>query len=194
MVPTVMRDSLIERFLPEHQFSERHEIRVAAVPERVLDAVSTLSLRDDPVCRALLAVRVAPGRLLAAFGAARAADPGRGFSLADFTPLGRIPGQEVAWGLAGRFWRADGGLQRVPDAGAFAADPMPGRAKLVWSFRVEPVPGGTRLVTRTCVHCPDRESRARFAAYWRLIRPFSGLIRRRLLAAVKARAEAAPAR
>ena len=32
--------SLLRTFLPEHQFSEQHQIRIDAAPEHVLDMVS----------------------------------------------------------------------------------------------------------------------------------------------------------
>jgi len=44
--------------------------------------------------------------------------------------------------------------------------------------------GRTRLLTETRVHCVDAGARRRFTPYWWLIRPVSGLIRRRLLARI----------
>ena len=43
--------------------------------------------------------------------------------------------------------------------------------------------------TETRVYCLDEVSRKRFKLYWMLIRPFSGLIRREILQAVKRNAE-----
>ena len=180
--------ALSERLLPEHHFAERHRVRVAADPERVLTEVAAMSPRDDPAVRSLLRLRDAP------LGAARRlgseAERRGMLSLRDFTPLGEVPSREVAWGLVGRFWRLDGGLERVADAGAFRAYDRPGRAKLVRSFEAMPVTGGTELVTRTRVFCRDRATWRRLAPYWLLIRLPSGPIRRRLLAAIRARAQA----
>jgi hypothetical protein len=47
------------------------------------------------------------------------------------------------------------------------------------------------LVTETRVHVPDPVSRRKFVRYWRVVRPFSGLIRMLVLQAAKRRAEAA---
>jgi len=41
------------------------------------------------------------------------------------------------------------------------------------------------------IACPDPRSRRKFALYWRLVGPFSGLIRKRMLEIVRDRAEAA---
>jgi len=50
------------------------------------------------------------------------------------------------------------------------------------------VPGS--LATETRVHVPDPVSRRKFARYWRVVRPFSGVIRMGVLRAAKRRAEA----
>ncbi len=47
--------------------------------------------------------------------------------------------------------------------------------------------GGAVLATETRVFCPDRASRRRFTPY--LIRPFSGLIRHRILSVIKGTSE-----
>ena len=179
---------LSESLLPDHHFAERHAVRVAAEPERVLAAVAAMSPQDDRVVHSLLRLRDAP------LGAVRRSGVGVGrqdaFSLRDFTPLGEVRGREIAWGLVGRFWRVDGGLERVAGAEAFRAYDRPGRARLVWSFEATSRAGGTELVTRTREFCPDRATWRRLAPYWVLIRLPSGLIRRRLLAAIRARAQA----
>ena len=48
-----------------------------------------------------------------------------------------------------------------------------------------------RLSTETRVHVSDPVSRRKFQRYWRVVRPFSGLIRMSILRAAKRRAEAA---
>jgi hypothetical protein len=96
--------------------------------------------------------------------------------------LGTAPNREVAYGLAGQFWRLDYGLIPVADGQTFAR--LQGEPKLVLNVCVEPEADGCRLVTRTRVHCPTEALRRRFAPYWYLIRPVSGFIRRRLLAQI----------
>ncbi len=119
---------------------------------------------------------------MAALGGKSALQGRPAFGGADFTELGREPGAELALGLAGRFWQADYGLLPVPDAQAFLDLQEPGIAKLVLNFTVQPDGAGTLLTTRTRVWCNDAGSLRRFRPYWLLIRPVSGLIRRRLLA------------
>ena len=57
-------------------------------------------------------------------------------------------------------------------------------AKMAFNFRLD----GSTLSTETRVLLTDAASRRKFRAYWTLIRPFSGLIRRVWLRAIAHRA------
>jgi hypothetical protein len=83
-----------------------------------------------------------------------------------------IPGQGIVLAVRGQFWRLRG---RGPGADAVA----------VVDFRA----GAGSLSTETRVHVADRVARRKFARYWRVVRPFSGLTRILLLRAAKRRAE-----
>ena len=175
---------LIQRFLPDFQFAERHCIDVGAPAAAVLDAALAVNLADDRFIGAFVALREWPARLV---GARPKTKPR--FGRDDFVLLGRDGDREIAYGLVGQFWRAAYGLVPVTSADGFAAYREPGVPKLVMNFTAEPRDGATRLTTITRVHCPDAASRRRFTPYWWLIRPVSGLIRRRLIVRVKALAE-----
>ena len=183
--------SLLARYLPRHDFSETHSIRIAAPPAAVLDAVARADLTDDPLVRTLLRLRGLPLRLRRRLSPQPVAgeDVWTGFGLHRFTPLGRDADQEIAYGLTGRFWEATGGLVAVADAQAFEHFNQPGAAKLVMTWIAQPQAGGTQLTTITRVACPDEATRKRFAPYWYLIRPASGFIRGRALRRVKKMAE-----
>ena len=181
---------LLQTFLPEHQFSEQHHIRINAAPGRVLDMVPRLNVSDFPLVKLFLQLRAVPARIAAALGqdvGDRRVDAG--FGLHEFIPLGRHADRELAFGLIGRFWEPTAGLIRV-NTDAFRAFSTPGVPKLVMTFVAEPDGAGTLLTTRTCVHCPDAASRRRFTPYWLLIRLPSGLIRRTMLQQIKQLAEA----
>lgn len=180
--------SLLAHYLPRHDFSETHSIRIAAPPAAVLDAVAQADLTDDPLVRTLLQLRGLPQRLrrrLNPQAAVAGEDVWTGFGLHRFTPLGRDADREIAWGLVGRFWQASGGLVAVADAQAFEQFNQPGVARLVMTYIAQPQAGGTQLTTITRVACPDEATRQRFAPYWYLIRPASGFIRGRALRRVK---------
>lgn len=181
--------SLISQFLPEYQFSEVHSTTIQAEPGRLLDLVFEQDAQADPFIKRLVALRELPDRLAGALGLRTALKQRPAFGLQDFTFLGRDGDREVAFGLAGEFWRSGYGLRHPASAEAFAALAEPGVAKLVMNFVAEPGPQGTRLTTRTHVFCPDEAARRRFLPYWLLIRLPSGFIRRRILRRLKQQAE-----
>jgi len=177
--------SLLDGLIPEFDFRSRHSLFVAAPPEAVAAAMSAYRMEEEgswPVrwlfrLRGLRAVR---GRL-------RSALTSRGFRV-----LAERPGEEVVFGIAGRFWalRELRSLVAVEDAEAFARYAEPGAAKAALGLMIDRVPGGTRLSTETRVKCVDAAAYRRFALYWTLIKPFSGWIRRDILLGIGARARA----
>ena len=71
----------------------------------------------------------------------------------------------------GKPWTPGGGLRSAAD---FVAFDEPGFAKMALEFRALPEGAGSRLETETRVFLTDAGSRRRFAAYWLVVRPFSG--------------------
>jgi hypothetical protein len=95
-----------------------------------------------------------------------------------FSVIGERPGEELVLGTVGRFCRARGELCATSPARFREAAP-PGTAKVAWNFIVGRCSDGTtELRTETRVLCADVAARRSFRAYWLLIKPFSGLIRR----------------
>jgi hypothetical protein len=178
--------TLIEHFLPVYQFREHHQLAVSASPAHLLDAVTLPGTMDDPWVKAFIRLRELPGRVLGAVGRPSALRHRAAFGLEDFTLLGRDANREIAFGLAGRFWRSDYGLVALADAEEFAAFTAVGIPKLVLNFTVETsTDGRVWLHTETRVHCNDRKSLILFVPYWSIIRPVSGLMRHRLLARIR---------
>lgn len=176
--------ALIEHFLPTHQFSERHACAIAAPPARVLDAVAAYRPETDPLFRAMIGLRELPMRLFGKPDHQRAS-----FGIDDFTLLGRDE-TSIIYGLVGQFWKPNYGLVSVADGAAFLAVDADDVAKLVLAFTVNRDPEDrTRLVTETRVHCANRAARLKFTPYWLLIRPVSGLLRRRILSSVRKASE-----
>lgn len=181
---------LIDEFMPDAQFAERHAVRVAAPPERAWQAVRALDLGRSPVIRVLFALRSLPGL----FSRARGTDPrALGTDLdallrSGFVLLAEQPPREIVLALVGRFWTPTGGITRVaPDA--FRAFDRPGMAVAAWNFTILPTDGGSLVATETRVRCTDPAARRSFGRYWRVVRPFSGLVRTEALRAVRRAAE-----
>ena len=184
---------LLDRFLPEYDVSKRHSIEIPAPCERVFDALGRYDFGSSLVTRALLGLRGYGWRR-------RRAAEGEAASLSErlvrfgFTLLGETPGEELVFGLVGRFWRPDGGLRRI-SAVEFESFAEPGFAKAAWNLLGSGLHlphGGSglhlphcELSTETRVLCFGEATRRKFLFYWRLIEPFSGAIRWSLLRGVR---------
>jgi hypothetical protein len=184
---------LIQRLLPQYQFSEKHQLLTAAQPGALLDAVLQPGISEDPWARRFIQLRELPDRLRGALGGRSGLLGQAAFGMDNFTLLGRDGDDEIALGLVGKFWQADYGQVRMAGPDHFASFHEPGYAKLVLSFNTLPAEDGdTWLHTETRVFCNDQTSLRHFTPYWWLIRPVSGLIRQRLLARIRDAALAAP--
>lgn len=170
---------LIDEFMPTYDVHERHEIDIHAPVEKVYAAINSCDLSGSRIIRWLFLLRGMP----------RSAVTIQGLHEIDFALLGEVPGQEILLGLVGRFWAFCGDLQPV-DAAGFRKFDKTGYAKATWNFTLaERADARTHVVTETRVQCMDETSRKRFLLYWRLIGPFSALIRRRMLRLIKRQAE-----
>ena len=173
----------LDDFLPAFEFSEQHRIEIRADQDRVDRALRTVTLKEIPAAHALLWLR--------SLGRGRGESAGQPFlsqSLRRAVLLDEGAGDGVVMGLTGRFWR----LQDTPDparprdAEQFLAYDRPDLCKAVIDFRIEDLgTGRCLLTTETRVHVEDPAAQRAFRRYWRVIRPFSGLIRILLLRAVR---------
>jgi hypothetical protein len=169
-------------FLPTYDFSERHQTVVAAAREVVRRATDEWRPAQSLLWRVLFRVR-GLGR---PDGTLRQWAEAAGFlCLADTE-------DEIVYSQAGRFWslneRAALVSPRTPEELLALDDPRAAVAAM--SMRLEALaPGRTRLATETRIRALGPQARGRFRRYWLLIRPFSGLLRRSMLAGIKKRAE-----
>jgi hypothetical protein len=179
--------SAIDEFMPVFLVRSRHSVWIRADPARVRQALSAVDLGRPWTVRVLMGLRSLPVRLRRRTVAPEHERSGGVLGLG-FTLLAETP-EELLLGLQGRFWTPSGGLVAVEPA-HFAAGPPAGLAQAVWNFRLAPERGGSRLTTETRVRIADPRSARQFRRYWLLIAPFSGLMRRRMLALVRRTAEA----
>ncbi len=183
--------SLMQRFLPHHQFALRHQATVRCQPGELLDVIQNFRPPRDRVADMAMSIRQLPASILHWIAPSRVPRP-KPFTPATFTPLDRDGDHEMVGGLVGKFWqvwRGDFGLLVIQGPDAFLACNPPKTAKLVIGFLAEPVGEATLLTIETRVYCPDRYARIMFTPYWLAIRPVSGLLRRRALAAIRRIAE-----
>ncbi len=167
---------LIDEVLPVWHKRERHRRRTDADASELLRAAEELTWDDVAVFRTLMRVRAGGRRV----GGATILG---GMMRMGFVELTRGPAEIVYAGI-GRPWiLASGSLIPIdgfdPQA-SFVDFDQPGYAKMAFNFRVD----GGELTTETRVFLTDAPARRSFGAYWLVIRPFSGLIRREWLAGI----------
>lgn len=178
----------LDELMPEYDVRTRHRTQVRAAPEEVWKALLGTDFSDSFLVRLLLSVR--SGRMLPRQGSKPLRDRLAGTG---FLELAEVPGTEIVLGVAGRFWRPDGGRCFDLTPAGFAGFRRPGYAKAAWNFAVAPHPQGCLLSTETRVRCFGPTASMSFRTYWMVVKPFSGLIRRVVLQQVKRAAESARA-
>ncbi|MBG1233762.1 hypothetical protein [Aestuariivirga litoralis] len=170
------------RWLPQAQFKERHGAVVTGSAETILATLKSFDVSQDKVMRFMMDLREAPSRIWAKLGGHSAIAGCARFGLDNFTLLGESP-HALVYGMAGRFWQLDYGLEHLDSPDAFKHFNMPGVSRLVMAYSaIARADGLIDLVTETRVYCPDQKSLNRFRPYWIAIRLGSGFIRRRILA------------
>lgn len=177
---------LIDSFAPDPDAVETHSIAIDASREQVLSALWTADLGGSLIIKLLLGLRALPELV---FRGGRGVPRDRKITLQNvvdsgFGILANGP-EEIVLGVTGRFWRPTGNLSPFNREDFDRAVPA-GLARGVWNFSLKDGGAGkTILSTETRVVCGDAASRRKFRMYWFFVRPFSGLIRRLMLRAVK---------
>ena len=161
---------ILDDLIPSCHFSEKHAAPTRASPKLVYASIITLDLSQSALVKMLYALRGLPRTSLTLAGMSRV-----GFNI-----LGKDEDREVAIGIVGRFWKRAPELIPVSPAD-FKAFNEKGYAKAAFNFAIAETAEGTVVSTETRVFCTSPGAYAAFFAYWALIRPFSGLIRRAML-------------
>jgi hypothetical protein len=167
-------------WLPDPAVYTRHEAVVELGPERALAHA--------------LSVPVAPDRLTRLLLRARGLDPsgsiGRFATSPPFVVLRRAR-TELVVGLGAAVW-TPGRRQRalIAEPGQWPGWSEPGTVRVVVTFiaRGDEGRGWSRLITETAAQPTDDAARRAFRRYWLVAGPFSRLIRRSWLRAIRRRA------
>ena len=152
----------IDEVLPRYDVHEVHSIACDVEPERAVATALALPIESDPIVRVLLRLR----------GLRSGGTIEEAFRRGGFQELLRREGAVVV-GASGAPWR------RRPTVGRFD-DAQPGTVRMATSFEAD----GARITTETRVAGEDDAARRAFGRYWRVVGPFSALIRRRWLARI----------
>ncbi len=172
---------LIDEFVPEYDFHERHQTLVPVSREIVRHAVDEWQTQDSFIWRLLLRLR----------GLGRPQGSLREWAhTMGFLRLAETEDEDV-YGQIGRVWAVDerNALVSPRTVEEFRRFSDPGYAVAVMNVLIEPVGAGeARLYTETRIRALEPRARLWFRLYWLITRPFSGLLRRAMLTGIKARA------
>jgi hypothetical protein len=176
-----MSDQLAEEFLPVYDISDAVAAVVGADREttwRALLDVDLLKLgREAPLVGMLGALRMLPEVVGHLLHGERPAKPPESMRLRDLPSipmykggwilLGECPGQEIALGLVGKFWRPVIEFARIETADEFRAFDEPGFAKTVYDLSVRELePSKTLLSGLMRTATTDEHARRWFRRYW----------------------------
>jgi len=182
-------DTALDRFMPEYDIVERHQMSIDAPPTVVLDAARHVDLNRSLLIRAIVKLR-------AVTMGASAIDAGRPHGLiAETTSMGwrvlaEAAGSEIVVGAATQPWRADV-VFRPLEPDSFVRFAEADYVKIAWTLRVDSAfPHGTIFRTETRACATDRTARAKFLRYWKRVRPGVVAIRWILLRLLKKEVEA----
>lgn len=183
-------DARLDDIIATPDQRSRHVRHVAAAPERVWEALLTVSIDAHPVVRLLTAARNAPRRLHAR---EIVAWPRRRRTLLEMAPYPLVavdPGRGVIMAGVAQPWRL---TRAVPspqlDLAQLRNFDAPGWVKVAMDIRIAPHADGATISTETRVWATDAAARRAFACYWTIIRLPSALLRRIMLATLAADAE-----
>ena len=166
------KDTLINKFLPRYTFNEYHEIVIDAPIDTVYKMADDLDLSKSKTISWLFKIRGLPTNRMNLRGFIH--DMG-------FTPLEANPPHERLIG----FWTRVK-IEPVASETDFLTDSISPWIKAVWNFQFEKLgQNKTRLSTETRVLCVASFTKVTFRLYWWLIKPFSGLTRKKMLRIVK---------
>jgi hypothetical protein len=181
---------VIDQFLPVYDVSKSYSTVISAPVEKVYFALKNCDINNSPLIRILFFLRGLP-----MIFKSRSINSGRKkLTLSDVTNTGFLlldekQNEEIVIGVVGQFWKLTGNIKRIMPEQFVGFDDSE-YAKAAWNFSLQKTENGkTFLSTETRIRCTDEKSQKKFKRYWNLIGPFSGLIRKEMLKAVKREAE-----
>ncbi|WP_276351484.1 hypothetical protein [Cohnella caldifontis] len=161
---------LIDEQMPQWQLGKRNRRSVDLAAPPPISRLLEIDFGESPIIRLLFLFRGLPRRMLTLEGFLNA-----GFILLDRTE------DEIVMGLVAQPWKLTGNIRKM-DPERFQTFDQPDYVKVAWNFHYERRDGRVTAVgTETRIRSTSAKAARRFAAYWRLIGFFSGVIRSEML-------------
>jgi len=171
------KSTLIDKYLPKYTFNEFHEIVVNSPIENVYDVTKDFDLSKSQIITFLFRIRGLPTKRL---NLQNFIDDIGFTNLEENYPYESLVG----------FW-ARVKIAPIPSYEDFIKNSISPWIKVVWNFQFEKlVKDETKVSTETRVLCVAPITKFTFGLYWFIIKPFSGLIRKKMLKIIKDDSEA----
>ncbi len=184
-----LSDRLLDRFMPDYEVREHHEISVAAPA----DVTFTTALEQD-LSSHLIDALFATRQLIMRAPKAEEVERPSGGMLPLMVSFGWVilaheAGREIVFGTVTKPWEKNARFESVP-ADEFEAFDEPGYVKIALTLAAERRGElHSKAITETRVIATDDMARRNFRRYWTLVVPGVRLIRREMLRIIKRAAE-----
>jgi hypothetical protein len=163
---------LIDKYLPEYTFNEIHEILINSPIEKVYQVTKNFDLSKSKLIVFLFKIRGLPTKRL---------------NLQDLIldfGFSNIEEQFLTENLIG-FW-AKKKIEPITNQKDFINNTISAKIKVVWNFRFSSQNSTqTKVSTETRILCVHPVTKVLFTLYWLIVRPFSGIIRIKMLKIIK---------
>ncbi|MBC8441796.1 MAG: hypothetical protein H8D87_19185 [Deltaproteobacteria bacterium] len=172
----MQKKTLIDKYLPQYTFNEYHETVVNYPIENVYQIAKDVDLSKSKSIKFLFKLRRLPTKRLNLQNFINDI----GFSnLEENFPHENLIG----------FW-ARVKIAKIPSYEEFINNSISPWIKVVWNFQFEEMEGNrTKVSTETRVLCVAPITKFTFGLYWSVIKPFSGLTRKKMLKIIKDESE-----
>jgi hypothetical protein len=192
---------LLDEILPQYDFTDVHAIKIKASQEVAYRAFTQITLSEiSGIVRLLFFLRELPWKIARKEEASLTFDihkPMLSQMLThNFTLITEQAPEEIVFGLIvsrkiGTFVDGYNGTEKLPEnPEEFLAFHHPDYLSVVANFLITPAetPGFTIVRTESRTKAWSPQAKKDFTPYWRIIRPFSGLIRELWLRGIQRRA------
>ena len=168
----MIKVKLIDKYLPGYSFKEYHETLINSPIEKVYKKAKNFDLSKSNLIKWLFKIRGLPTNRMNLQGFIS----DMGFTnIEENIPIENLIG----------FW-ARYKIAPVTSPDDFINNSYQARVKVVWNFYLEELSSNqTRLSTETRVLCMSPFTKLTFGLYWIIIKPFSGVIRKKMLQIIK---------
>jgi hypothetical protein len=170
---------LLDDVLPKYDVHAEYSVKIHSTPERVYNILRQ-GLPVGAITRLLMAIRNIP-RKMSGQTSDRAENA--------FYTLKQVENREIIVGIIGQFWKPVANPLPIQSLEEFQEFNKNGYCKAAMNLKIiQQAPYLCVVTTETRVQCFG-SAREHFLEYWRVIGPFSGLIRKEVLRKIKKRAE-----